>query len=74
MAKTETPAIAEQGSEKTTVVKMPRIGELIKVKGIEGQPVVNMETGVAYDFKKPTATTVTVRIIKLLEHGDLIRE
>ena len=56
-----------------TVLKRPRLGEKISVKVVPDRLVVNNEMGDWFSEKTPSHVTVDLRVLRLLEDGDLIR-
>ncbi|WP_176042679.1 hypothetical protein [Burkholderia stabilis] len=52
----------------------PRLGEQIAVVAGAGRVVINREFGGLYSESEAGPATVNVRVLRLLEDGDLIRQ
>lgn len=56
-----------------TAPRTPRIGEVITVKAAQGRKVMNNDASSFFSEKESSPVTVSVRIIRLLNDGDLIQ-
>ncbi|MCW5300870.1 hypothetical protein DXT88_22110 [Herbaspirillum lusitanum] len=70
MAKTDKQ---DDSTETTPKFKRPRIGETIGVKAGVDRKVPNNEHGDYFSEKETASITTNVRVLRLLDDGDLIR-
>ncbi|MCY1563130.1 hypothetical protein D9M68_1006170 [compost metagenome] len=56
------------------VLPAPRMGEQIAVVAAEGRVLPNLEFGGRYSETEVSPATVNLRILRLLQDGDLIRQ
>lgn len=64
----------EQGVAEPAPFPPPRLGEQITVVAGAGRVVINREFGGLYSETETGPATVNIRILRLLEDGDLIRQ
>jgi len=71
-------AVADVPNEETPTMKQtkppPRLGDVIDVVAGTGRLVANTEYGGVYSETEPSAATVTARVLRLLQDGDLVRQ
>lgn len=70
---TAKPDKQDESTVTTPKVKPPRIGEIISVKAGADRKVPNNEHGDYFSEKEAASITTNVRVLRLLEDGDLIR-
>ncbi|HGL6314245.1 TPA: hypothetical protein ACKFZV_004510 [Burkholderia multivorans] len=63
----------EQAAIQPASLPSPRLGEQIAVVAGAGRIVINREFGGLYSETDPSQATVNLRILRLLDDGDLIR-
>ncbi|WP_322041683.1 hypothetical protein [Burkholderia cepacia] len=68
---TDTTAQADAGQLK---LPPPRMGEQIAVVAGAGRVVINREFGGLYSETEASSATVNLRILRLLDDADLIRQ
>ncbi|WP_141717164.1 hypothetical protein [Burkholderia cenocepacia] len=64
----------EQIAAEPAPLAPPRLGEQIAVVAGAGRVVINREFGGLYSVADTSLATVNLRILRLLDDGDLIRQ
>ena len=72
MAKTTDTTAPAVPDKPTTPAKPLRLGQQIKVKAAPGRVLHNPELGEMFSSEKTQAVTVTQRVLRLVDDGDLI--